>query len=65
MKVRKKFWMAPIIIVIDDAKVIERILRHLNIWDPPPDPVVPRGSDPPWPHGEAFPLTYHPAPDIA
>ncbi len=54
-----------IIALIDDADVIERILRHLNVWEPPPDPVIPKGPDPPWPHGETLPLTYHPVPDSA
>lgn len=34
-----------IIALIDDADVIERILRHLNVWEPPPDPVIPKGPD--------------------
>jgi hypothetical protein len=54
-----------IIALIDDAGVIERILRHLNLWDPQPETPSPAGPDPPWPKGETIPLTYHPLPDIA
>ncbi len=54
-----------IIALIDDDDVIERILTHLNVWDPLPDPFKPSGPDPPWPKGETLPLTYHPLPDIA
>lgn len=35
-----------IIALIEDADVIERILRHLSIRDPPADPVIPKGPDP-------------------
>ncbi len=54
-----------IIALIDDADVIERILKHLNVWDPLPEANSPAGPDPPWPHGETPPLTYHPMRDIA
>ncbi len=54
-----------IIAHIDDACVVERILRHLKMWDPLPDPISPAGPDPPWSQGETLPLTYHPVPDIA
>ena len=66
--------------LIDDADVIERILKHLNVWDPLPDPVKPPGPDPvsamathvagppafleAGPKGETLTLTYHPVPDI-
>ncbi len=35
-----------IIALIDDADVVERILRHLKVWDPIPDPISPAGPDP-------------------
>ena len=54
-----------IIALIDDAGVLERILRHLKVWGPIPDPISPAGRDPPWPDGETLPLTYHPVLDIA
>ena len=54
-----------IIALIDDAGVIERILKHLSVWDPQPETRSPAGPDPPWPKGETIPLTYHPVPDIA
>ena len=54
-----------IIALIDDADVVERILRHLKVWGPIPDPISPAGPDPAWPDGETLPLSYHPVPDIA
>ena len=54
-----------VIALIDDADVIERILRHLTVWDPPPEPRSATGPDPPVPKGETLALTYHPVPDIA
>jgi len=54
-----------IIAFIDDIDVIERILKHLNVWDPPPNTLTPTGPDPPLPQGETLPLTYHALPDIA
>ena len=54
-----------IIAFIDDTDVIERILKHLNVWDPPPNTLTPTGPDPPLPQGETLPLTYHALPDIA
>jgi hypothetical protein len=51
--------------LIDGIDVIERIPKHLNVWDPLPDIISPAGPDPPWPKGETIPLTYHPVPDIA
>jgi hypothetical protein len=32
-----------IIAVIDDAGVIERILKHLSVWDPQPETHSPAG----------------------
>lgn len=54
-----------IIAVIDDVDVVERILRHLNQWDPPPNNLATAGPDPPLPKGETLPLIYHPLPAIA
>lgn len=52
-----------IIVLIDRTEVIERILRHLDVWNPQPETCScsPAGPDPPWPRGETIPLTYHPA----
>ena len=38
-----------IIALIEDADVVERILKHLNVWDPQPATLLPAGPDPPWP----------------
>ena len=54
-----------IIALIDDGDVVKQILKHLNVWDPPPDTIASTGPDPPVPKGETLPLTYHPVPDIA
>ena len=54
-----------IIALIDDADVIERILKHLDRWNPTPETITSAGPDPPLPEGETLPLTYHPVPDIA
>ncbi len=54
-----------IIALIDDGDVIERILKHLNVWDPPLAVLSPAGPDPPWPQGATIPLIDHPVPDIA
>ncbi len=54
-----------IIALIDDVDVVERILKHLKVWDPQPDTLTPAGPDPPLPQGETLSLTYHPVPDIA
>ncbi len=45
-----------IIALIDNADVVERILRHLNLWDPPPETFHCAGPDPPVPKGETLPL---------
>ena len=44
-----------IIAVIDDGDIVERILGHLEVWGPVPDPVRPSGPDPPCPDGETLP----------
>ncbi len=51
-----------IIALIEDADIVERILRHLYVWDPLPEALSPAGPDPPWPQGETLPFTYHPVP---
>lgn len=38
-----------IIALIDYANVVDRVLTHLKVWDPIPDPITPAGPDPPWP----------------
>ena len=48
--------------LIDDVDVVERILKHLKVWDPQPDTITPAGPDPPLPQGETLSLTYHPVP---
>lgn len=56
-----------VIALIDDERVIGRILEHLGQYPPrPPGPSPPAGeADGPWPPGSPLPLTYHPLPDIA
>jgi hypothetical protein len=54
-----------IIAGIDDAGVIERILKHLSVWHPRPETRSPAGPDPPWPEGETLPFTWHPLLHIA
>ena len=54
-----------IIALIDDPESIDRILVHMNVWDPPPETFHCAGPDPPLPKGETIPLTYHPVPDSA
>ncbi len=53
-----------IIALIDNADVIERILKHRNVSDPPPEPRSTAGPDPSVPKGETLSRTYHPLPDI-
>lgn len=54
-----------IIALIDDTAVIERILKHLSVWDPQLEVFSSTGPDLPLPKGETIPLTCHPLPDIA
>jgi hypothetical protein len=50
--------------VIEEAPVIEWILRHLKVWDPSsPLRAPPDEND--WPDSSQNPLTYHPILDIA
>jgi len=45
-----------LIAVIDDPRVVEKILRHLGAWhDPPPRPP---------PQGPPAPYTYEPCEDV-
>jgi len=49
---------------IEAPLVIERILRHLGLWDPrPPSQNPPEEDD--WPVNGQIPLTYEPSPAIA
>lgn len=50
--------------VIEEAPVIERILRHIKVWDPSPPLRAPPDEED-WPDNSQIPLTYHPVPDIA
>ena len=45
---------------IDDVNVVERILKHLKVWDPQPDTLTPAGPDPPLPQGETLSLSITP-----
>ena len=45
-----------VIAVVDDPRVVQKILRHLGAWhDPPPRPPPPDGSGP---------YTYEPCEDV-
>jgi hypothetical protein len=46
-----------IIVLIEDADIVERILKHLKTWDPLPDTRSPAGPDPPWPQAETLPIS--------
>ena len=48
-----------IIARIDDPGAIERILLHLDAWEPGGDNAEHSGTDPPWPDDEALLLTDH------
>lgn len=54
-----------IIALIDDPKVIRRILEHLGRWAPAATGRGPPAQAPDWPASAVIPLTYHPVPDIA
>ena len=51
--------------VIEEAPVVEKILRHIGAWDPVPLPTGPPPGDEDWPEGSQIPITYGPVPDIA
>ena len=38
--------MMRFIALINDAGVVQRILKHLKVWDPIPDPALLSGHDP-------------------
>jgi hypothetical protein len=53
-----------LIALIEQAPVIEQILRHIGAWDPhPPMRAPPEEAD--WPQGAQIPLTHEPLPPIA
>jgi hypothetical protein len=54
-----------IIALINEVDVVERILKHLKVWEPQPDTLTPAGPDPPSPQGVTLSLTYHPVPVVA
>jgi len=50
--------------MIEEPSVIERILRHLRLWDPGlPSQAPPDDAD--WRVNDQIPLTYEPLPAIA
>ena len=54
-----------VIALIDDPRVVRRILERLGRWAPEAmerSPPVPPQA---WPAHSILPLTYHPVPDIA
>jgi hypothetical protein len=51
--------------LIEDPPVIERILRHLRLWDPRPPGPGPPAEDLGWPDNSHIPIAYGPLPDIA
>jgi hypothetical protein len=51
--------------LIEDPPIIEKILRHLRLWDPRPPGPAPPSEDLDWPDNCQIPLTYAPLPDIA
>jgi len=56
-----------VIAVIDDRRVVEKILRHLGAWhDPPAHRSLGEGGPPrPPPGGLPGPYTYEPCDDVA
>ena len=51
--------------LIEDPPVIEKILRHLHLWDPRLPGPDPPNDDLGWPATSQIPITYGPLPDIA
>lgn len=51
--------------LIEDPPVIEKLLKHLHLWDPRPPGPAPPAVDLGWPRHSQIPLTYAPLPDIA
>ena len=54
-----------IIALIDDPRLIRRILEHLGLWGPEASATGPPVGACDWPANALIPLTYHPVPDIA
>ena len=51
--------------LIEDPPIIEKILKHLHLWDPRPPGHAPPADDLGWPGNSQLPLTCAPVPDIA
>jgi len=51
--------------LIEDEPVIEKILRHLHLWEPRPPSQAPPTEDIDWPSNSQLPMTHVPLPDIA
>jgi hypothetical protein len=51
--------------LIEDPPIIEKILKHLRLWDPHPYGPDPPNDDLDWPETSQIPLTYGPLPDSA
>ena len=54
-----------VIALIDDHRVILRILEHLGLWAPETAERAPPVGPKAWPEYASLALTYHPVPDIA
>ena len=54
-----------IMALFEDEAIIEKILKHLHLWDPRPPSQGPPLEDIDWPNGSQILLTYAPLPDIA
>jgi hypothetical protein len=54
-----------IIALIDDPRVIRRILEHRGLWAPETSAPGPPAGAGDWPVNALIPLTDHPVPDIA
>lgn len=54
-----------IMTLIEDPPIIEKILKHLHLWEPRPPGPSPPAQETDWPVGSQLPLTYVPVPDIA
>ena len=53
-----------IMALIEDPPVIEKILKHLHLWDYRPPSQVPPADDLGWPENSQIPITYALLPDI-
>ena len=51
--------------LIEDEPVIEKILKHLHLWDPCTQIQAPPTADIDWPSNSQLPLTYAPLPALA